>query len=80
MLLFDALGSPPFRSIKLREKKTTCSVCSNPGDHLDSIANTDYIHFCGGPLPDWVNEGRVPGDTGHRIQPQVGFFARFLIT
>lgn len=77
MLLFNALGSPPFRSIKLREKKATCSACSNSGDNLVSIANTDYVHFCGGPIPDWVNEGRVPGDTGHRVQAQVAVFFAF---
>lgn len=71
MLLFSALGSPPFRTIKLRQKKATCNACSDPSNALSSITNTDYVQFCGGPIPDWVNEGRAPGETGHRIQPQV---------
>uniref|UniRef100_A0A8H7Y0D3 Needs CLA4 to survive protein 3 n=1 Tax=Psilocybe cubensis TaxID=181762 RepID=A0A8H7Y0D3_PSICU len=70
MLLFSALGSPPFRTIKLRQKKVTCTACSDPSNALRSITSTDYVQFCGGPIPDWVNEGRVPGETGHRIQPQ----------
>ncbi|KAF8899873.1 hypothetical protein CPB84DRAFT_1680840 [Gymnopilus junonius] len=65
LLLFSALGSPPFRSIKLRQRKPTCVACNNPGAPLNS---TDYVQFCGGPSPDWVSEGRIAGLAGHRIQ------------
>jgi len=30
----------------------------------------DYIQFCGGPAPDYVNTGQMPGSVGHRIRPQ----------
>jgi hypothetical protein len=59
LLLFDALGCPPFRSIKLRSKKPTCKACSNPSESLKNMANTDYVQFCGGPAPDLITQGSV---------------------
>ncbi|KAF8149809.1 hypothetical protein B0H34DRAFT_161853 [Crassisporium funariophilum] len=69
MLLFSATVSPPFRSIKLRPRKSTCLVCSNPDASLiPRITNTDYVQFCGGPLADWLEQGLETGDIGHRTQ------------
>ncbi|KAF8958325.1 hypothetical protein BDZ97DRAFT_1923779 [Flammula alnicola] len=67
LLLFSALGSPPFRSIKLRQRKPTCPACSNPSGALESVTSTDYVQFCGGPMPDWVEQGSTPGLSGHRV-------------
>jgi adenylyltransferase/sulfurtransferase len=71
LLLYSALGSPPFRSIKLRPKKPTCSACSNPSYCLASIGKMDYVQFCGGVSPDWVIQGMDTGPTGHRISAKV---------
>ena len=68
MLIFSAVGFPPFRTIKLRPRQATCPSCSNPGQILKV---TDYVQFCGGPTPDWVAQGTATGYLGHRIQPKV---------
>ncbi|CAA7268163.1 unnamed protein product [Cyclocybe aegerita] len=70
LLLFSALGSPPFRSIKLRSKKTTCTACSNPSESLANVPSTDYVQFCGGASPDWVERGLANGEAGHRAKPE----------
>ncbi|KAF9473750.1 hypothetical protein BDN70DRAFT_885579 [Pholiota conissans] len=70
LLLFSALGTPPFRSIKLRTRKATCPACSSPPGQLASLTSTDYVQFCGGPAPNWVEQGLVPGNAGHRVPPK----------
>lgn len=67
LLLFSALGSPPFRCIKLRQRKPTCNACSNASNLFASISNTDYVQFCGGMSPDWVIQGMAAGISRHRI-------------
>ena len=50
MLIFSAFGSPPFRSIRLRGRKSNCAACSvNPSITLDSLrsGSLDYAQFCG---------------------------------
>lgn len=64
MLLFSALALPPFRSIKLRNRKPDC--IAHAATSLD-IANTDYIQLCGGPRPDWESLGTQVRDPTHRI-------------
>lgn len=67
LLLFNALQTPPFRSIKLRNKKPACAACgSGPKTH-GMIDNTDYVQFCGGPPANWVERGLVPGSAETRI-------------
>ncbi|KAL1756726.1 hypothetical protein FB107DRAFT_210752 [Schizophyllum commune] len=66
MLLFSALATPPFRSIKLRNRKPDCIACSNPGAPID-IASTDYVQLCGGPRPDWESLGMEVRDPALRI-------------
>ncbi|KJA13439.1 hypothetical protein HYPSUDRAFT_92743 [Hypholoma sublateritium FD-334 SS-4] len=70
LLLFAALGTPPFRSIKLRARKPTCPACSSPTGQLASVTSTDYVQFCGGPNPNWLEQGLLPGGTGHRVLPK----------
>lgn len=67
MLLFSALGSPPFRSIKLRSRKADCAACGNQDFNLNMITETDYVQACGGPRPDWVQRGLASGNTGYRV-------------
>jgi len=69
LLLFSALGSPPFRSIKLRSKMPSCSACSAPSGSLQNVSGVDYVQFCGGPTPDWVRQGLSQGEASHRAQP-----------
>ncbi|KAF8170113.1 hypothetical protein BJ912DRAFT_998242 [Pholiota molesta] len=70
LLLFSALGTPPFRTIKLRTRKANCPACSSPTGQLASLTSTDYVQFCGGPAPNWVEQGLVPGVAGHRVPPK----------
>ncbi|KAI3604569.1 molybdenum cofactor synthesis 3 [Moniliophthora roreri] len=64
LLIFSALGIPPFRSIKLRARKPSCLAC---GEHKQVIQETDYIQFCGGATPNWEQRGLVDSDSGLRI-------------
>ncbi|KAJ7197251.1 hypothetical protein GGX14DRAFT_668798 [Mycena pura] len=67
LLLFSALGSPPFRSIKLRSRKATCPACGNSDEKFGEINKIDYVQFCGGPTPDWESRGLSLGNPDHRI-------------
>ncbi|KAF7311647.1 Adenylyltransferase and sulfurtransferase UBA4 [Mycena kentingensis (nom. inval.)] len=67
LLLFSALGSPPFRSVKLRSRKPTCPACGTADERMGEIRTIDYVQFCGGPRPDWEGRGLVAGDPEHRI-------------
>ncbi|KAH8117730.1 hypothetical protein DFH11DRAFT_1807791 [Phellopilus nigrolimitatus] len=57
LLIYSALAFPPFRSIKLRTRRKTCPACGDEGERLGAISELDYISFCGGPRPDWVQRG-----------------------
>ncbi|KAI0797876.1 hypothetical protein C8Q75DRAFT_709560 [Abortiporus biennis] len=68
LLIFSALSTPPFRSIKLRSKRPTCPACGVEGQKVGRISETDYVAFCGGDRPDWVSKGMVvEGRTEYRI-------------
>lgn len=67
MLLFSTLSSPPFRSVKLRSRKTDCVACGNRDFGLNSITETDYVQACGGPRPDWIRRGLLYGQDRRRI-------------
>ncbi|RDB24882.1 Adenylyltransferase and sulfurtransferase MOCS3 [Hypsizygus marmoreus] len=67
LLLFSALGTPPFRSIKLRSRKPTCPACGTVGKEMGMLKEIDYVQFCGGARPDWETLGLVSGDPGFRI-------------
>ncbi|KAG6334117.1 hypothetical protein ID866_4979 [Astraeus odoratus] len=70
LLLFSAISSPPFRTVKLRSRRATCFACG-PGDTASMIADTDYITFCGGTRPDWLQRGLTIGKANERIEVQV---------
>ncbi|KAK9763564.1 hypothetical protein K7432_009631 [Basidiobolus ranarum] len=44
LLIFSASHAPPFRSIKLRGRKSDCAVC---GDNPTVTGLIDYVQFCG---------------------------------
>ncbi|KAI6025025.1 hypothetical protein PISMIDRAFT_557492 [Pisolithus microcarpus 441] len=66
LLLFSAIGSPAFRTIKLRARKPTCPACGQ-GEMSHIIEETDYITFCGGARPNWLEQGLMTGSPGERI-------------
>ncbi|CAK5264722.1 unnamed protein product [Mycena citricolor] len=70
MVLFSALGSPQFRSIKMRSRKPSCPACGTAEEKIGQIRETDYVQFCGGPAPDWERRGLVPGDPEDRVTVQ----------
>ncbi|KAF7359416.1 Adenylyltransferase and sulfurtransferase UBA4 [Mycena sanguinolenta] len=70
LLLFSALGSPPFRSIKLRSRKPTCPACGSSDQKIGEIKEIDYVQFCGGATPDWESLGFSPGDPKDRVSVQ----------
>jgi hypothetical protein len=72
LLVYSALGMPPFRSIKLRKRRITCPACGIEGQKVGKIEDVDYVEFCGGARPDWVTLGLKPGDTEWRITANVG--------
>ncbi|KAJ8072579.1 hypothetical protein PM082_016138 [Marasmius tenuissimus] len=67
LLIFSALGSPPFRSIKLRNRKPTCPACGNEEQKIGEIKEIDYVQFCGGATPNWLQRGLVEGNRNERI-------------
>ncbi|KAI0059191.1 hypothetical protein BV25DRAFT_1809420 [Artomyces pyxidatus] len=67
LLIYSALGIPPFRSIKLRNRKPTCPACGVEGEKVGKIEDIDYVQFCGGARPDWETLGLVAGTTQTRI-------------
>lgn len=73
LLLYSALSTSPFRSIKLRSRRANCPACGVEGKKGGAIAETDYVAFCGGPRPDWESLGMREGSADRRIHPKVDF-------
>lgn len=71
MTLFSALGTPPFRNIKLRSRKPDCVACGRIDFCMDTVEETDYVQVCGGLRPDWIERGLVNGVAGHRASVKV---------
>lgn len=71
LLMFSALGTPPFRSVKLRARRATCPACGSDGKEVGRIEETDYVAFCGGERPDWVARGLAEGAQSSRIRAEV---------
>lgn len=68
MLMYSALSTTPFRSIKLRTRRPTCPACGNEGQKVGTInEGMDYVQFCGGERPDWVSRGLVNGSSEARV-------------
>ncbi|KAF7295148.1 hypothetical protein MIND_01053300 [Mycena indigotica] len=67
LLLFSALATPPFRTIKLRSRKPTCPACGTEAQKMGEIRSIDYVQFCGGPRPDWESLGLSRGEPNQRI-------------
>lgn len=72
LLIFSALSNPPFRSIKLRPRRSDCVACSSTSKNLLDIGQVDYVQFCGGERPDWEFRGLQDGERGMRISAKVG--------
>jgi len=67
LLVYAALGMPPFRSVKLRKRRAACPACGTEGEKVGKIEDVDYVQFCGGARPDWESLGLSPGDSESRI-------------
>ncbi|KAH9958540.1 hypothetical protein BC827DRAFT_1261225 [Russula dissimulans] len=67
LLVYAALGMPPFRSVKLRKRRAACPACGTEGEKVGKIEDVDYVQFCGGARPDWGSLGLNPGDSESRI-------------
>jgi len=68
LLIYAALGVPPFRSIKLRKRRAACPACGTEGEKVGKVEDIDYVQFCGGPRPDWETLGLNPSsNTASRI-------------
>ncbi|KAI9842453.1 MAG: Urmylation protein [Sclerophora amabilis] len=66
LLLFSAYSSPPFRSVRLRPRKSDCAACSSNATITKeslSSGSFDYIQFCG-----VVNPVQLLGE-GERVSP-----------
>ena len=61
LLIFSALSTPSFRSIKLRRKRSLCPGCSEQANGKKEIKQTDYVAFCGGPDVDLLETGATLG-------------------
>ncbi|KAL5526864.1 hypothetical protein ACEPAF_8591 [Sanghuangporus sanghuang] len=67
LLIYSALAFPPFRSVKLRSRRKNCPACGEEGERIGKISELDYVAFCGGPRPDWVERGLVTDGSRRRI-------------
>lgn len=76
MLMYSALGTPPFRNIRLRARRRTCPACGEDGERAGSVEETDYVAFCGGARPDWVARGLEGATQDGRIGAKVGLVSR----
>jgi len=68
LLLYSCLSPTPFRTIKIRSKKLDCPACGHDGQKKLDVENTDYVSFCGGSSPNWVERGLVVLDPTSRIR------------
>jgi hypothetical protein len=78
LLVYAALGVPPFRSVKLRKRRAACPACGTEGQRMGKIEEIDYVQFCGGPRSDWETLGLNPGEGESRITASVR--ARFFLS
>ncbi|KAG8833714.1 Urmylation protein [Serendipita sp. 399] len=69
LLLFSALGLPPFRTVKIRSKRPQCPACGAGIDGGPKIEETDYVAFCGGSPTDWEAARMVSGENTVRKKP-----------
>ncbi|KZT02882.1 uncharacterized protein LAESUDRAFT_814944, partial [Laetiporus sulphureus 93-53] len=68
MLIYSALSTPPFRSIRLRSRRPICPACGNEREKVGTIEEMDHVMFCGGERPDWVGKGLMEDRPGSRIR------------
>ncbi|KAG8954259.1 Urmylation protein [Tulasnella sp. 424] len=69
LLIFSALSSPSFRTMKLRGRRPNCPSCGGDPSMRDRfVGEQDYVAFCGGETPDLEETGKI--DISGRIKPQ----------
>ena len=77
MLIFSAFSNPQFRSVRLRSRRSNCTVCSaTPSITQQSLENgsLDYVAFCGVtapvhvlPLPSRISAKELAGLPQSRV-------------
>lgn len=83
LTIFSAMSFPPWRSMKIRGKKPTCTVCGDdPAITVATLPHNDYPLFCGSAVIDPIDEALrvLPQDMGGQseyrvidVRPQVQF-------
>ncbi|KIY44090.1 hypothetical protein FISHEDRAFT_78002 [Fistulina hepatica ATCC 64428] len=67
LLLYSSLGSPPFRSVRIRRRRKDCPACGEFAKSDLNVDSIDYVQFCGGPTPNWHESGMRVDDPNLRI-------------
>lgn len=76
LLVFSALSSPSFRTMKLRNRRPNCPGCGGDPSMRDRfVGEQDYVSFCGGETPNLEETGKI--EISGRINPQVRFLETF---
>ena len=71
LLLYSALSVPPFRHVKLRSRSQDCSACSVEAVEATPLSSYDYVAFCGGERPNWIERGLISSGNRKRISAKV---------
>jgi adenylyltransferase/sulfurtransferase len=79
ILVFSALGTPPFRRVELGSRISTCPACGDDGQKIGEIKDIDYVQFCGGQVPDWEKQGLVD-DPRLRIHAKARNYRHLMLT
>ncbi|KZT62508.1 hypothetical protein CALCODRAFT_479097 [Calocera cornea HHB12733] len=62
LLIFSALGSPMFRSLKVRPRRKDCPACGREGGARELVERGEYVAFCGGVREDLEATGKRDGE------------------
>jgi adenylyltransferase/sulfurtransferase len=78
LLIYSALALPPFRTIKLRSRKSDCIACGDDTSGGQLIDQSDYLELCGSLTPDYETLGLLAGEAGQRIRAAVSILTLVL--
>jgi adenylyltransferase/sulfurtransferase len=71
LLIYSALSPSPFRSIRLRKKKSDCLACGNNARTGALLDQSDYVAVCGSLPPDWESLGYQNDEGSRRVTAKV---------
>ncbi|KZO95344.1 hypothetical protein CALVIDRAFT_516108 [Calocera viscosa TUFC12733] len=61
LLIYSALASPMFRSLKIRPKRNDCPACGREGGARELVEKGEYVALCGGMREDLEGSGKRKG-------------------